>query len=128
LLATAVLALVANSYELLCTSGLPMVYTRILTLEALSTADYYLYLLLYNLVYVVPLAVIVVLFTLGVARGRLQALGGRLLKLLSGLMMGGLGLVLLLAPQWLNSPATTVLIISLALLLTMLMRLRWKVG
>jgi hypothetical protein len=126
LLATIVLALMANSYELLCTSGLPMVYTRILTLEALPTLQYYLYLLLYNLVYVIPLALIVLLFTLGVARGRLQALGGRLLKLLSGLMMGGLGLVLLLVPEWLSSPATTVLIISLALLVTMVFRLRWK--
>ncbi len=126
LLATTVLALMANSYELLCTSGLPMVYTRILTLEALPTTQYYLYLLLYNLIYVVPLALIVMLFSLGVAQGRLQALGGRLLKLLSGLMMGGLGLFLLLAPEWLNSPATSLLIISLALLMTMLMRRRWK--
>ena len=128
LLATIVLALMANSYELLCTSGLPMVYTRILTLEALPTPSYYLYLLLYNLVYVIPLALIVLLFSAGVARGRLQALGGRLLKLLSGLMMGGLGLVLLFTPEWLASPATTLLIIVLALLLTLLFRLRWKGG
>lgn len=128
LLATMVLALMANSYELLCTSGLPMVYTRILTLEALPASSYYLYLLLYNLVYVMPLALIVLLFSLGIARGRLQALGGRLLKLLSGLMMGGLGLVLLFIPDWLTSPATTLLIITLALLVTMLFRLRWKEG
>jgi hypothetical protein len=126
LLATIVLALLANSYELLCTSGLPMVYTRILTLETLPAVQYYLYLLLYNLVYVIPLAVIVLLFTLGVARGKLQSLGGRLLKLLSGLMMLGLGLLLLLAPEWLSSPWSTVLIIALALLLTMLFRQRWK--
>ncbi len=126
LLATIVLALMANSYELLCTSGLPMVYTRILTLEALPMTQYYLYLLLYNLIYVIPLALIVMLFSLGVARGRLQALGGRLLKLLSGLMMGGLGLVLMLVPEWLNSPAVTMLIIILALLVTMIFRLRWK--
>ena len=34
---TAVLAIAANSYELLCTSGFPMVYTRALTLHELST-------------------------------------------------------------------------------------------
>lgn len=126
LLATVVLALLANSYELLCTSGLPMVYTRILTLELLPKADYYLYLLLYNLVYVTPLALLVLLFSLGVARGKLQALGGRLLKLLSGLMMLGLGLLLLLAPHWLNSPWSTVLVIALALLLTLLFRRHWR--
>ena len=128
LLATIVLALVANSYELLCTSGLPMVYTRILTLESLPTSSYYLYLLLYNIVYVIPLALIVLLFSLGVARGRLQALGGRLLKLLSGLMMGGLGLVMLFSPELLTSPLTTLLIIALALLVTLLFRLHWKEG
>jgi thiol-disulfide isomerase/thioredoxin len=126
LLATIVLALLANSYELLCTSGLPMVYTRILTLELLPTAEYYGYLLLYNLVYVTPLAVIVLLFSLGVARGKLQALGGRLLKLLSGLMMLGLGLLLLLVPEWLNSPWSTLLVISLALLVTLLFREYWR--
>jgi hypothetical protein len=126
LLATIVLALLANSYELLCTSGLPMVYTRILTLELLPTAEYYGYLLLYNLVYVTPLAVIVLLFSLGVARGKLQALGGRLLKLLSGLMMLGLGLILLLVPEWLNSPWSTLLVISLALLVTLLFREYWR--
>ncbi|MCW8917428.1 MAG: thioredoxin family protein [Gammaproteobacteria bacterium] len=126
LLATVVLALLANSYELLCTSGLPMVYTRILTLELLPRTDYYLYLLLYNLVYVTPLALLVLLFSLGVARGKLQALGGRLLKLLSGLMMLGLGLLLLLAPHWLNSPWSTVLVIALALLITLLFRRHWR--
>ncbi len=126
LLGTVVLALLVNSYELLCTSGLPMVYTRILTLEALPTAQYYLYLLLYNLVYVTPLAVIVLLFSLGVAKGKLQALGGRLLKLLSGLMMLGLGLLLLLAPALLNSPWSSLLVIALALLVTLLFRLRWQ--
>ena len=128
LLGTIVLALLVNSYELLCTSGLPMVYTRILTLEALPTVQYYLYLLLYNLVYVTPLAVIVLLFSLGVAKGKLQALGGRLLKLLSGLMMLGLGLLLLLAPALLNSPWSSLLVITLALLVTLLFRLRWQRG
>jgi hypothetical protein len=126
LLGTVVLALLANSYELLCTSGLPMIYTRILTLEALPPISYYLYLLLYNTVYVIPLALIVLLFSFGVAKGKLQQMGGRLLKLLSGLMMLGLGIVLLLVPEWLSMPSVTLMIISLALLLTMVFRLYWN--
>lgn len=126
LFATVVLALLANSYELLCTSGLPMVYTRILTLEELPNLSYYLYLLLYNIVYVIPLATIVLLFAFGIAKGKLQEMGGRVLKLLSGLMMLGLGLVLLLKPDLLNQPLISLLIISLALLATLLMRLYWQ--
>mgnify|MGYP000326079675 CR=1 FL=1 len=52
LVAALVLALAANTYELLCSSGFPLVYTRALTLSDLSTAGYYLYLAFYNLVYV----------------------------------------------------------------------------
>ncbi len=44
--ATVVLAIVVNSYELLCTAGLPMVYTRILTLSELSIPGHYTYLAL----------------------------------------------------------------------------------
>lgn len=48
ILATIILAIAANSYELLCTAGLPMVYARVLTLNELSTTQYYLYLVFYN--------------------------------------------------------------------------------
>ena len=41
LASTVVLAIVANSYELLCTAGFPMVYTRTLTLAGLGTGQYY---------------------------------------------------------------------------------------
>ncbi|MEN8239567.1 MAG: thioredoxin family protein, partial [Actinomycetota bacterium] len=58
--ATVALAIVANSYELLCTAGLPMVFTRVLTLNDLSTPGYYGYLALYNMIYVIPLLGIVV--------------------------------------------------------------------
>lgn len=100
---TIVLAVAANSYELLCTSGLPIVYTRILTLESLSTGSYYLYLLLYNVIYVVPLLLILLLFTATLGQRKLQHEEGRLLKLVSGLMMLELGAGLILVPQLLGS-------------------------
>ena len=62
LAATVFLAVAANFYELLCTAGFPMVYTRLLTLGEPSAAVRYLYLALYNLVYVLPLAAIVLVF------------------------------------------------------------------
>lgn len=99
---TVLLAVVANSYELLCTAGFPMLYTRLLTLEQLPLATYYLYLALYNLIYVLPLFTIVLIFTLTLGSRKLQAREGRLLKLLSGTMMLGLALVLLLAPERLS--------------------------
>jgi uncharacterized membrane protein HdeD (DUF308 family) len=97
--ATVVLAIAANFYELLCTAGFPMVYTRLLTLADLSPAGRYGYLAAYNLVYVVPLAAIVAVFAGTLGARKLSEREGRLLKLLSGVMMLGLGTLLLLAPE-----------------------------
>jgi hypothetical protein len=102
LAATLLLALAANFYELLCTAGFPMVYTRLLTLQDLGATQHYLYLALYNLVYVIPLAVIVGVFAFTMGARRLSEREGRLLKLMSGLMMLQLGILLVLAPDWLN--------------------------
>ena len=99
LAATAFLAVAANFYELLCTAGFPMVYTRLLTLADLSPAGRYAYLAAYNLIYVLPLAAIVIVFARTLGARKLTEREGRLLKLMSGLMMLGLGAVLLIAPQ-----------------------------
>jgi glutaredoxin len=99
LLGTATLAVAANSYELLCTAGFPMVYTRLLTLSELSSLQHYAYLVLYNLIYVIPLIIIVIIFSYTLAAYKLSEQQGRFLKLLSGLMMLGLGLIMLFAPN-----------------------------
>jgi hypothetical protein len=98
-----VLAISANTYELLCTAGFPMVYTRILTLRTLSTLQYYAYIALYNLVYILPLFSIVLLFTWTLGSHKMSEWQGRVLKLISGMMMLALGLVLLVDPALLNS-------------------------
>src|SRR5208282_4843323 len=108
---TAILSIMANLYELLCTSGFPMVFTRALTLNHLSTFPSYLYLFFYNVVRVIPLFVIVMLFTITLGRRKLTERQGRALKLVSGIMMLGLSFMLLLNPALLNS-----LMISLSLM------------
>lgn len=115
MIGTTVLAVVANSYELLCTAGFPMVFTRILTLSNLSTATYYLYLVLYNTIYVIPLFIIVLGFTLTLGKRQLSEWQGRVLKLVSGVMMLGLGGVLLVNPALLNSVAVSFIILASAL-------------
>jgi cytochrome c biogenesis protein CcdA len=99
LAATVLLATAANFYELLCTAGFPMIYTRLLTLHEPSGTRHLLYLALYNLVYVLPLLAIVLAFVGTMGARKLSEREGRLLKLLSGLMMLGLGVLLLAAPQ-----------------------------
>lgn len=120
LVATVVLAIVANSYELLCTAGFPMVYTRILTLRSLSSESYYLYLLLYNLIYILPLLSIVVLFVIKLGSRKLSEREGMILKLLSGVMMLLLGLMLILSPQLLNNVSAAAGLLLVAISLTWL--------
>jgi hypothetical protein len=100
---TMVLAIMANFYELLCTAGFPMVFTRILTLNNHSALSSYLYLILYNVVRVIPLFVIVLGFSITLSSRKLTEQHARVLKLLSGTMMLGLGAVLLVHPVLLNS-------------------------
>ena len=109
---TIVLAISANAYELLCTAGFPMVYTRVLTLHKLSSFQYYQYLVLYNIVYVVPLAVIVAVITVTLGVRKLTEWQGRQLKLVSGLMMLSLGTVLIVNPALLNNALASVVMLA----------------
>ncbi len=105
---TVLLAIAANSYELLCTAGFPMVYTRILTMHDLPTATYYAYLAVYNLIYIIPLLAIVILFAVKFGSRKLSEDEGRVLKLVSGLMMLMLGLVLIFNPNALSQVGVAV--------------------
>lgn len=113
---TVILAIAANTYELLCTAGFPMVYTRALTLQNLPTLEYYLYLLFYNVIYVIPLTAIVLMFTITLGAKKLTERQGQVLKLISGMMMLSLGVVLLSKPDLLNN-----VIVSAGLLAVSLM-------
>ena len=116
LASTVVLAIVANSYELLCTAGFPMVYTRALTMQHLSTFDYYAYLIAYNIIYIIPLAVIVAVFTYTLGSHKLSEFGGRVLKLISGYMMLALGLLLLFSPELLANALVSFSVLALVIL------------
>ena len=114
--ATIFLAIAANFYELLCTAGFPMVYTRLLSLSGLPPAGRYLYLSLYNLIYVIPLVLIVLAFVRSMGARKLTVREGRLLKLLSGAMMLELGVLLLFAPERLNNLLVAFGLLGVALL------------
>ncbi|OGW38018.1 MAG: hypothetical protein A2X58_02270 [Nitrospirae bacterium GWC2_56_14] len=124
--ATVILALAANTYEVFCTAGFPMLYTRALTLERLPLSMFYLYLLLYNVVYIIPLACIVVLFVVSLGSRKLSEWQGRVLKLLSGVMMLGLALVLLVRPYLLNNAIASIGLLVICVSVTGLVALAAK--
>jgi glutaredoxin len=101
--AVAVLGVLVNTVELLCTAGLPAIYTRVLTTYKLSTWAYYGYLVLYNLAYIADDSLMLAIAVVTLSRKKLQEKGARWLKLISGVVMFVLGLVLILRPEWLAS-------------------------
>jgi glutaredoxin len=101
LMGVAVLALAVNLVELLCTAGLPALYTAVLAQQGLSPLAHHAYLGLYILGYVADDSLMVGLAVLALGSGKLGERGGRVLKLISGGVMLVLGAVLLLRPQWL---------------------------
>jgi glutaredoxin len=96
------LALVVNLFELLCTAGLPALYTAVLAQHDLSVGARHAYLGLYIVGYIADDALMVATAVWALSRARLSERGGRLLKLLSGGVMLALGAVLLLRPAWLS--------------------------
>jgi hypothetical protein len=97
-----VLAVLVNIIELLCTAGLPALYSQILMMQDFPTWKNYAYLGLYVIAYMFDDAIMVSIVVATLGKRKLQEHEGRWLKLISGLVILLLGLVLLLRPQWIG--------------------------
>lgn len=102
LVGAVVLAVLVNIVELLCTAGLPALYTEVLTLQQLSPAMNYAYLGLYIAAYMFDDALMITVVTLTLGKHKMQENEGQWLKLVSGLVIFLLGAVMLLRPDWLH--------------------------
>lgn len=102
LFGAATLAVFVNVVEILCTAGLPALYTQILTLQQLPTWKNYLYLGLYNLAYMFDDSVMLTIAVVTLSHRKMQEREGRWLKLISGTVMLGLGLTMVFRPDWLS--------------------------
>ena len=102
LVGAVILAVLVNIVELLCTAGLPALYTEVLTMQKLAWWMNYAYLGLYILAYMFDDALMVTIITLTMSKKKLQESEGKWLKLLSGLVIFVLGIVMLVRPDWLH--------------------------
>ncbi len=101
LLGILALAFAVNLVELLCSAGLPAVYTQVLALSDIPVWQYYAYLSLYILVFMLD-----DLFVFVVAMRTLQITGvttryTRFAHLAGGVVLLAIGALLLLRPEWL---------------------------
>ncbi len=95
------LAFAVNMVELVCSAGLPAVFTQILVINNLPKLQYYLYLLLYIFFFMID-----DLFIFFVAMTTLKMFGiegkyARYSRLIGGLMMLVIGILMLFKPEFL---------------------------
>ncbi len=95
------LAFAVNLVELICSAGLPVIFTQILAMSGLSVWQYYLYIALYILVFMaddlfVFFAAMVTLKMAGVTTKYQRAS-----HLIGGVLMLVIGILLIFHPEWL---------------------------
>lgn len=95
----AVLAAGVNLIEILCTTGFPAIYTKILTSHELPTASYYFYLLVYIFFYMLDDFIIFSIAVLTLKSNKFERKYGRLSKLISGIIILLLGLIMIFKPD-----------------------------
>ncbi|MFC1454721.1 hypothetical protein ACFLQI_01390 [Candidatus Undinarchaeota archaeon] len=93
------LAITVNFVELLCTAGFPVIYSSILAFHNLPPMVNYLYFGLYILMYMIDDLAIFSIAVYTMTKHKFTKKEGKLLKLISGLMITLLGLILILRPE-----------------------------
>jgi hypothetical protein len=96
-----VLAVLINFIELLCTAGLPALYIGILELQDYPPWQEFAFILLYIAAYMFDDSIMVAIAVVTLGKHKLQERGGRMLKLLGGVVIAGLGVVMIVKPDWL---------------------------
>ena len=93
------LAAFSSLIELPCTAGFPIIYSGILAGKYVTNSfGSYAYLLLYNLVYVLPLAVVIGIVGYTFQGKQISKKQMATIKLIGGLIMIALGIILLVNP------------------------------
>ncbi len=96
-----ILAISVNLVELICSAGLPVLFTQILSLNNLSETQYILYMLLYLLMFMMD---DVVVFVIAMKTAELTGISTKYARnahLIGGILMFILGLLMIFKPAWL---------------------------
>ncbi len=95
ILGTTLIASTVSLVAIACTFGIPLAYTKILTSSSLPYMQYYFYLVFYNIIYIIPMALIVSIFAVTLGKRKFGKTWIKRLKLISGLIILFLGSVLI---------------------------------
>lgn len=96
-----VLAFAVNLVELICSAGLPAVYTQVLAMNEMAGWHYYLYILLYIFFFMLDDLIIFFIAMITLEMTGITTKYARISRLVGGLVMLAIGLMLILKPEWL---------------------------
>lgn len=94
------LAFSVNLIELLCSLGLPVIFTQVLSLNNLSSVEYTIYMLIYIIFFLID---DIIIFVIAMKTLEIKAISNKYTKyshLIGGLIMFIIGLLLMLKPEW----------------------------
>jgi glutaredoxin len=100
LLGIIILAFTVNLLELVCSAGLPAVYTKVLSMSELSVWQYYLYLVIYILIFMLDDMLVFSITMISMKRVVLNSKYARYSHLIGGIIMLIIGLLMLFKPEW----------------------------
>ncbi len=95
------LAFAVNLVELICSAGLPAIYTQVLTLTNLPKWQYYLYLLLYIFIFMLDDLIVFIIAMVTLKVTGISGKYSRYSSLIGGIIMLIVGALLILRPEWL---------------------------
>lgn len=101
LLGIMALAFLVNLVELICSVGLPAVFTQVLAISDLPIWRYYAYLLLYIFFFMLDDLIVFILAMITFKQIGISGKYSRYSRLIGGILITAIGLLLIFKPEWL---------------------------
>lgn len=117
---SAALAVGVSFVEFSCTAGFPVIWSNLVASSNVSLSTYLLLLGLYMLIYLLDELVVFGTIAVSMRASRVEEKHGRLLKLVSGVIMVTLGVVMGINPELMNNLSSSLIVFAFALALTLI--------
>lgn len=112
--ATVVMSAGVSLVEFSCTAGFPVLWTNILASQKVAPATFILLLIVYLIIYQLDEMALFFTAVFSMKASKMEEKHGRILKLISGVLMLTLAVVMLVDPTWLNSLSKSLIIFTAA--------------
>ncbi len=116
---SAALAVGVSFIEFSCTAGFPVIWSNLIAANQVKAWQFILLLGLYMFIYLLDEMAVFISAAVTMRASRVEEKHGRLLKLISGVLMTTLAVVMAINPQWMNGVGSSILVFLAALVITL---------